>query len=97
VERKKRSDAGRTMTTEQRKAFRDKLKRARLHKGDIEDERSENIPTGVCVEIKTPSLPSPALEVIGEVATIEEGGDETIVAISSSVEESRINSESVSV
>jgi len=97
VERKKRSDAGRTMTTEQRKAFSDKLKRARLDKGGIEDERSENIPTGVCVEIKTPSLPSPALEVIGKVATINEEGDETIVAISSSIEGSRINSESVSI
>jgi len=100
VERKKRSDAGRTMTPEQRKAFRDKLKRARLHKeGDVEDEISENmnITTARCLEIKTPEVPSPALEIMGEVAPIEEGREGNIVAASSSIEGSRISAESVSV
>lgn len=46
VERKKRSDAGRTMTPEQRQAFRDKLKKARLNKDgkdvdDVDDEEEE--------------------------------------------------------
>jgi hypothetical protein len=43
VERKKRSDAGRTMTSEQRQIFRNKLKRARVSgkDGDSDDEFKE--------------------------------------------------------
>jgi hypothetical protein len=42
VERKKRSDAGRQMTPEQRQVFRDKLKRARITKdGDELKEASD--------------------------------------------------------
>lgn len=38
VDRKKRSDAGRTMTDEQRKLFRDKLKRARVPDRDLDSD-----------------------------------------------------------
>ncbi|KAI2495712.1 hypothetical protein MHU86_18801 [Fragilaria crotonensis] len=46
VERKKRSDAGRTMTNEQRQLFRDKLKRARVSGKDLDSDG----------ELKDPSL-----------------------------------------
>ena len=46
VERKKRSDAGRTMTNEQRQLFRDKLKRARVSGKDLDSDG----------ELKDPSI-----------------------------------------
>ena len=46
VERKKRSDAGRTMTNEQRQRFRDKLKRARVGDRDLDSDG----------ELKDPSM-----------------------------------------
>eukprot|EP00545_Synedropsis_sp_CCMP1620_P012028 CAMPEP_0119017766 /NCGR_PEP_ID=MMETSP1176-20130426/17606_1 /TAXON_ID=265551 /ORGANISM="Synedropsis recta cf, Strain CCMP1620" /LENGTH=344 /DNA_ID=CAMNT_0006971589 /DNA_START=20 /DNA_END=1051 /DNA_ORIENTATION=- len=42
VERKKRSDAGRQMTPEQRQVFRDKLKRARTSKDGEEEDDEED-------------------------------------------------------
>jgi hypothetical protein len=43
VERKKRSDAGRTMTTEERQLFREKLKRSRGKGGsEIDDDSDDN-------------------------------------------------------
>lgn len=41
VERKKRSDAGKTMTPEERQAFRAKLKKAKLSSDDKEEEGKE--------------------------------------------------------
>jgi hypothetical protein len=43
VERKKRSDAGRTMTQEQRQVFRDKLKRARVKDGDSDEDEDGDL------------------------------------------------------
>ena len=40
VERKKRSDAGKILSDEQKQAFKDKLKRSRASKGGSEDEEA---------------------------------------------------------
>ena len=42
VERKKRSDAGRTLTDEQKEAFKQKLKRVRLSKSSINSSKNNN-------------------------------------------------------
>lgn len=94
VERKKRSDAGRTMTTEQRKSFRDKLKQNRLHKeGDDEIIDPDN--SGVDDTKMSENGPSTVATMVG--ATIMDEGNHVAVAPSKVSNSSTIETESVSV
>jgi len=88
VERKKRSDAGRTMTTEQRKSFRDKLKQNRLHK-EGDDEMMDPDNSGVDDTKMSEDGPS--------TVTIMDEGNDVAVAPSKVSNSSTIETESVSV
>jgi len=94
VERKKRSDAGRTMTPEQRQSFRDKLKRARSHKDGDDDEF--NAPENSYADTKGTGNNPSTLEEIADAAAMGEGS-EGAVPPSRAVNNSVIETESISV
>ena len=67
VERKRRSDAGKTLTNEQRESFRQKLKRARTNgsSSGVEDEVLVNDDAAAVAVVAPPPAP-PVIETLEE-------------------------------